>query len=209
MTPDQLRHVVPRMPADLASQAAAAINAACARFSIDTTLRQAHFTVQALHESRGFMSMTENLDYRADKLTLIWPKHFTPELARMYGRIDGVKAANQQMIANVAYANRMGNGSIESGDGWRFRGRGPGELTGKDNYRRCGTALGLDLVQFPEQVAQVSTGTAAFGWFWSVNGLNALADANNMLRCRVAVNGGTIGLEDCEHLLQLMLEALG
>lgn len=199
------------MPGDLAVSAAAAINATCARFDISTTLRQAHFTVQALHESHGFMRMLENLDYSADRLTLIWPKHFTPELAHLYGRIDGVKAANQQMIANIAYAGRMGNGSVESGDGWRYRGRGPGELTGKDNYRRCGAALGLDLdlVQFPEQVAQVGTGCAAFGWFWSANGLNAAADTNNMLRCRMAVNGGTIGLDDCEHLLQLMMEALG
>jgi putative chitinase len=208
MTPDQLRHVIPAMPIGVAHDAAAAINSACARFDIGTTLRQAHFAVQCLHESQGFMRMIENLNYSAERLLAIWPKRFTPETARLYGR-TAERPANQQMIANVAYANRMGNGSIESGDGWRYRGRGPGELTGKDNYRRCGAVLGLNLVEFPEQVAQIQVGTAAFGWFWHVNGLNAVADADNLLSCRIKVNGGTLGLDDCKDLLRLMKEALG
>lgn len=195
------------MPTAIAHDAAIAINAACARFDIDTTLRQAHFATQALHESTGFTRLVENLNYSAEALMLIWPKRFTKETARMYGRTPQ-HPANQQMIANVAYANRMGNGSIESGDGWRHRGRGPGQLTGREHYEKCGRALGLNLLASPDQVAQISIGTQAFGWFWHTHGLNEVADRNDILRCRAIVNGGDLGLEACETLLGKLLEVM-
>jgi putative chitinase len=210
MTPDQLRHAVPKMPITVAHAAAIAINAACARFDIDTSLRQAHFAAQALHESLGFTRMVENLDYSAEALLLIWPKRFTRETAQLYGRTTA-HPANQQMIANVAYASRMGNGSIESGDGWRYRGRGPGQLTGKENYQKCGRTLGMNLAQFPEQVAQIQVGTQAFGWFWSTHGLNEIAVAPDLActtRVRSIVNGGDLGLEACQSLLYSLLEVL-
>jgi putative chitinase len=199
------------MPIATAHDAAIAINAACARFDIDTTLAQAHFAAQALHESQGFTRMVENLNYTPQALLLIWPKRFTKETAQMYGRVDGVHPANQQMIANTAYANRMGNGSIESGDGWRFRGRGPGQLTGRETYQKCGRALGLNLVEFPEQVAQIQVGTAAFGWFWHVSGLNEVAKATDLactMRVRKVVNGGDLGLDACQGLLHSLLEVM-
>jgi putative chitinase len=216
MTPDQLRHAVPSMPIAIAHDAAIAINAACARFDISTTLEQAHFTVQCLHESRGFMKMVESLDYKAEQLLVVWPKHFTAETARMHGRVDHTNAhpgeklhpANPAMIANIAYAKRFGNGSIESGDGFRFRGRGPGQLTFAENYRKCGAALGLNLLQFPEQVAQIQVGTAAFGWFWSTHGCAAPARVNNLGCVRLKVNGGDLGLDACEGLLDKLLEVL-
>lgn len=204
----QLRTVLPQMPKSVADEAAVAITAVAGRFGITTTLRLAHFVVQMLHESRGFMSMVENLNYSADMLLHIWPRRFTPETARLYGRIDGVHAANPQMIANVAYANRMGNGSIESGDGWRYRARGPGQLTGRENYRLCGLALGMDLVNFPDQIAQITAGCLAFGWFWDTHSLNLRADQNDLTRVRLAVNGGTLGLDDCQHLLDAVLHAM-
>jgi putative chitinase len=207
MTPSQLRHAVPSMPIAIAHDAAIAINAACARFDISTTVEQAHFAVQCLHESKGFVSMTENLNYSVEALQLIWPKRFTRELAEMYGRTP-TRPANQQMIANVAYANRMGNGSIESGDGFRFRGRGPGQLTGKENYQKCGAALGLSLLASPDQVATIQVGTAAFGWFWTTHGCKKFAACNNLAGVRCAVNGGSIGLDDCERLLDKLLEVL-
>lgn len=211
MTPEQLRLIVPSMPMDLATTGAAALNSAMARYNISaTSQRQAYFVAQVLHETNGFMKMSESFDYAPDRLLLIWPSHFTPETARMYGRIDHVKPANQAMIANIAYANRMGNGSIESGDGWRYRGRGPG-LTGRENYRKCGAALGINIEAVPDQVSLPNLGCAAFAWFWSVHGCNAMADAGDIVRLRVAINGGDIGLQACidltDHCMRVLNES--
>lgn len=208
ITAEQLRAAVPTMPPDLAARAAAAANQTMPRFCIATPRQQAGFLGQALHESCGFTRMVENLNYRADALLKIWPKRFTLETARLYGRIDGVKPANQQMIANTAYANRMGNGSVESGDGWRYRGRGPGQLTGLDNYNACGRALGLDLLNCPDQVAQLETGLAAFAWFWKSNGLNELADAGKVDQVSARVNGGDLGLQARRDLTDALLKVL-
>nr|WP_267874082.1 glycoside hydrolase family 19 protein [Massilia polaris] len=117
------------------------------------------------------------------------------------------------MIANTAYANRMGNGSIESGDGWRYRGRGPGQLTGKDNYTACGEALGLDLVNCPDQVAEPTVGCLAFAWFWDKGNrtgksLNLVADIGKIDRLSLAVNGGSHGLAERIALTQRALEVL-
>jgi putative chitinase len=195
ITPDQLRQIVRTIGPATAIDAAAALNKVMPRFEINTLQRQGAFIAQALHESLGFTRMVENLNYSAETLLKIWPKRFTPETAALYGR-TATHAANQQMIANVAYANRMGNGSIESGDGWRYRGRGPGQLTGASNYRLCGKALGLDLVSSPDQVAQIEVGLMAFGWFWRANGLNELADNVEINRISARVNGGDLGLQE-------------
>jgi putative chitinase len=179
-----------------AIDAANALNKIMPKFEISTPQRQGAFIAQALHESLGFTRMVENLNYTAEALLKIWPKRFTPATAALYGRIDSLqKPANQPMIANTAYADRMGNGSVESGDGWRFRGRGPGQLTGASNYKLCGKALGLDLVTCPDQVAQLETGLAAFAWFWRNNGLNELADHAEINRISARVNGGDLGLQ--------------
>lgn len=208
MTLDQLARILPHSPAPLLAQFLAPLNAAMAKFGIDTPPRQANFIAQAAHESAGFARMVENLDYSATALRTIWPNRFTDETARLYGRIDGVKLANETMIANVAYANRMGNGSIESGDGFRYRGRGPGQLTGRDNYRACGTAIGSDLVRFPDQVAQPEAGCLTFAWFWRAHNLNALADENNITRISAIINGGDLGLQARIDLTNHALTAL-
>jgi putative chitinase len=192
-----------------AIDAANALNKYLPKFEINTRDRAGAFIAQALHESLGFTRMTENLNYTAEALLKIWPKRFTPDQAAMYGRSDSLKKpANPQMIANVAYANRMGNGSIESGDGWRYRGRGPGQLTGASNYKLCGKALGLDLLTYPDQVAQIETGLAAFAWFWRNNGLNELADNVEINRISGRVNGGDLGLQARYDLTVDVLKAL-
>ncbi|MCC6071471.1 glycoside hydrolase family 19 protein [Massilia sp. GCM10020059] len=193
-----------------------ALNNAMARFAINTPARQAAFLGQVVHESAGLTRMTEDLNYSPGTLMACFNNkkvtRFTPEMAALYARTVH-HPANQQMIANVAYANRMGNGSIESGDGWRYRGRGPGQLTGKDNYTACGEALGLDLVTCPDQVAEPTVGCLAFAWFWD-NGnrtgksLNLLADIGKIDRVSLAVNGGSHGLAERIALTQRALEVL-
>lgn len=193
-----------------------ALNNAMARFGIDTPARQAAFLGQVVHESLGLTRMTENLNYSPGTLMACFNNskvtRFTQEAAALYGR-TAYHPANQQMIANVAYANRMGNGAVESGDGWRYRGRGPGQLTGKDNYAACGAALGLDLVDCPDQVADPAVGCLAFAWFWDKGNrtgksLNLLADVGKIDRLSLAVNGGNHGLAERIALTQRALEVL-
>lgn len=207
MTPDQIRALA-HIPLATAEEFAGPLNAAAARFGIETTADRAHFVAQAVHESLGFTRLVENLNYKVQALLDIWPKRFTRETANLYGRVDGVKAAHQQMIANTAYANRMGNGSVESGDGWRYRGRGIGGLTGKDNYHRFGIAVGMDLVSFPEQVALPPLACASFAWFWKTHGLSELANANQTDRISVIVNGGDLGLQVRRDLTETAMEIL-
>lgn len=197
ITQAQLQRIAP-IPGALAAAFVAPLNAAIERFGIDT---RAAFVAQVLHETANLARMTENLNYTPAALMETFNTRtitrFTPELAALYGR-TAAHPANQTMIANVAYANRMGNGSIESGDGWRYRGRGPG-LTFKNNYAACGKALGLDLVRYPDMVAQPDVGCLAFGWFWVAGNrtgrdLGILAAAGRIDDVSRAINGGENGL---------------
>jgi putative chitinase len=207
--------LLPHSPVPLLRQFLEPLTAAMVHAQATTPQRQAHFLAQAAQESKGFTRMIESLDYRHDRLPVVWPKHFTADTALRYGRVEqdvgDVRAhpANQQMIANIAYANRMGNGSVESGDGWRYRGRGIGQLTGRDNYRRCGAALGVDLVRCPEQVAQPELACMTFAWFWLTNGINQLADAGDAVRVSAKVNGGDLGLQARLDLTDHALNIIG
>lgn len=181
----------------------APLNAAldrCAR----TPDARAAFLGQCLHESSNFASMSENLNYSPASLIATFntstKKRFTLETSALYGR-TAAHPANQQMIANTAYASRMGNGSIESGDGWRYRGRGPFQLTGTDNYRAAGAHLGTDLLASPDLVAMPEMGCMAAAWFWergnpTGRSLSLLADAGRFDDVSRAVNGGTKGLDE-------------
>ena len=211
MNIDQLQQIAPRAVPFLNS-----INAAIERFGIAPAASEAAFLAQMLHESANFTRMVENLNYSPAALMSTFNSssrtRFTVDMATMYGRI-AVHPANQEMIANIAYANRMGNGSIESGDGWRYRGRGPGQLTGRNNYEACGKALGLDLVGCPDQVAQPEVGCLAFAWFWSIGNktgrsLNSLAVAGRIDEISITVNGGTLGLPERSQLTARALEVL-
>lgn len=163
------------------------------KFGINTGLRLAHFLAQAGHESGGFRVTNENLNYSAKGLQGIFKKYFPSEsLALDY-------AKKPQKIANRVYGGRMGNGNEASGDGYKFRGRGYIQLTGRDNYTAFGKSIGVAIEENPDLVAtQYALASAA--WFWSKNGLNKIADtgatdaAVTMITKRV--NGGTIGLAD-------------
>ena len=164
-----------------------------AKFQINTPLRLAHFLAQCGHESGGFRVTSENLNYSAKGLMGIFKKYFPTEaLANSYQR-------QPQKIANRVYANRMLNGDEGSGDGFKFRGRGYIQLTGKDNYTQFGKAIGEDISSNPDSVSGKYALLSA-AWFWSKNGLNKLADggATDAVVTSITkrVNGGTIGLPD-------------
>jgi putative chitinase len=101
-----------------------------------------------------------------------------------------------EAIANVVYSNRMGNGPVESGDGWKYRGRGLKQLTGKDNANRCGKALGVDLVSSPDLLLQPFYAARSAAWFWKENNLSKFADLGDIEGMTKKVNGGLIGIED-------------
>jgi putative chitinase len=164
-----------------------------AKFQINTPLRLAHFLAQCGHESGGFKATQENLNYSAKGLNGIFKKYFPTEAsAASYAR-------NPQKIANKVYANRMSNGDEASGDGYKFRGRGYIQLTGRANYTLFGKAIGEDVTGNPDVVSGKYALLSA-AWFWSNNGLNKLADGGStdavVTTITRRVNGGTIGLAD-------------
>ena len=191
LTRNDLVAVMPRA-ASVADQVTPALDAAMARYEIDTPARMAAFLAQLAHESGQLQRWNENLGYRWQRLRQVFPKYFkTDAEAQAFDRQD-------ERIANRVYGGRLGNGPEDSGDGWRYRGRGPIQLTGKDNYRTCGAAIGVDLVSQPERLETPEVGCLAAGWFWSKRGLNALADAGDFVAITKKINGGLIGLEDRE-----------
>ena len=160
-----------------------------ARFDISTPYRQAAFVGQCQHESGNFKMLEENLNYKAESLIRTWPSRFDAENAEEY-------AHNPEKIANKVYAGRMGNGNEESGDGWKYHGRGLIQLTGKDNYTLCGDALMLDLLRDPEILLTPQGACLSAGWFWKKHGLNECAEAKQYELMTKRINGGNLGLED-------------
>jgi len=162
------------------------------KFQINTPLRLAHFLAQCGHESGGFKAVSENLNYSADGLKKIFPKYFPGNLAESYAR-------QPEKIASKVYGNRMGNGDEASKEGYKFRGRGYIQLTGKQNYTSFAQAIGDDIITNPDLVA-TKYPLASAAWFFSKNGLNSLADKGHgddvVTSVTKRVNGGTIGLAD-------------
>ena len=162
------------------------------KFEINTPLRLAHFLAQCGHESGGFKVVSENLNYGAAGLQSIFKKYFTPESAKEYQR-------KPEKIANIVYANRMGNSNQASGEGYKFRGRGFIQLTGKDNYAAFDKTVEEDILATPDLVATKYPLLSA-AWFFHKNGLHKIADegATDLVVTKVTkrVNGGTIGLPD-------------
>lgn len=162
------------------------------KYQICTALRMAHFLAQCAHESANFTRTEENLNYSLEALLRVFPKYFNTQNVAPYVR-------QPIEIASRVYANRMGNGSEESCDGWRYRGRGYIQLTGKDNYERFGAGVTENLIDHPELVASKYPLLSA-AWFWSVNRLNDIADrgADQQVVADLTkkINGGYKGLEE-------------
>jgi putative chitinase len=177
--------------------------AAMEEFEITTSDQIAMFLAQCAHESAYFTTVRENLNYSADGLNKIFPKYFAKA-----GRDVAQYAKQPEKIANVVYANRMGNGDEASGDGFRFCGRGYIQLTGKDNYEECGEELEKDLVNDPSYLETPEGAARSAAWFWWNNDLNKYADAQDIVTCTKKINGGTIGLEDRKENWESILAAL-
>jgi putative chitinase len=173
-------------------------------FDINTPKRVAAFLAQCGHESAGFNVLEENLNYSAQALLRVFPKYFKSEgMAADYSR----KPAK---IGNLVYGNRMGNGPPESGDGYRYRGRGILQVTGKNNYGRCSTYLFSDdrLVLDPDLLLIPENAILSAGWFWEVNNLNPLCDSGNFVLLTKRINGGTNGLPHRQQIYEKALRIL-
>lgn len=158
------------------------------KYGVNTPLRIAHFMGQIEHES-GLIPISENLNYSSNGLIRVFRKYFTDLEAIKYQR-------QPEAIANRVYANRMGNGNEASSDGWKYRGRGFIQLTGKNNYKALTDATGTNYVANPDLLLNESDAIIAALWFWKTNGLNELADKDSVTAVTKRINGGTIGLND-------------
>lgn len=159
------------------------MRAACALFAIDTRQRVAAFIGQCAHESAGFTRMEENLRYTTPK-----------RIMQMFSRVRTLEqaqalVAKPEALANVVYASRLGNGPQATGDGWRYRGRGLIQLTGREIYRRAANDLARPYEDQPDLVAQPSDACLTAAWFWFGNGLNSKADMGDTRAITRAING--------------------
>lgn len=185
-----------------ATKVATALDEACARFGINTGKRVAGFLAQCSHESRGFRATEENLNYGAQALTALFPKYFpNAALVAEYAR-------KPEKIANRIYGGRMGNGPEATGEGWKYRGRGFIQLTGKNNYTAFDAAMGKggSIVADPAPVALPGYAADSAAWFWASHGLNEIADRGDIVAMTKRINGGTIGLAERTKLYQQALK---
>lgn len=192
------------------------IRQTCKEFHIDTDKRIAAFLAQTSHESGGYTKLVENLNYRAPVMATCWPNRFAVKGPNGKPNKDakGINVPNQralslagkpEQIANAVYCDRMGNGSEKSGDGWKYRGRGLKQLTGKDNYTRCGKSLQVDLVDNPEKLLEPELAARSAGWFWETNNCADFIDRDDFTGLTRRINGGTIGLQDRERRYKAVL----
>ena len=167
-----------------------ALNEILPDYDINTPQRVAAFIAQCAHESGGFKFLTENLNYRAVTLRKLFSKYFpTDALAQEYEK-------KPEKIANRIYGGRMGNGPEETGDGFRYCGRGLIQLTGKANYQNFADSIETPVEEVSEYLQTFEGAVQSACWFWESNNLNALADAGDIKMMTKRINGGTIGLED-------------
>lgn len=184
------------------------IRETCERYGINTDKRIASFLAQTAHESAGYTMLEENLNYSDATMAAVWPNRFAvidPATKKPKKDEKGKNIPNAfakalhrkpEAIANTVYSNRMGNGTIESGDGWKHRGMGLKQLTGKDNHKRCGDALGVDFVSEPSLLLEPKWAAMSAGWFWSTNKLEVFADNDDLEGQTKKINGGLIGIDD-------------
>jgi predicted chitinase len=205
ITEQQLRRAVPSVSSTNLPSFVKTFNEYAEKFGINTPLRVVHFLAQVFHESDNLRRREENLNYSADGLLKVFPKYFK-------SRTEALAYAHKpQAIANRVYASRMGNGNEASGDGWRFKGRGYIGTTGRDNYKAYANSEFCkgDLMAHPEWLAQAPGDLKSALFFWYKNGLNALADKDDVNAVTKRVNGGYNGLANRGYLLRRFRKEFG
>lgn len=189
------------MPISPAKAWAEPIKKAFAQAELNTPQRQAAFLAQIAVESGQLTRVTENLNYGASALLRTFPKRFDADTVYDYARFP-------ERIANRAYANRYGNGPESSGDGWRFRGRGPIQITFKDNYRACAEATGIPCLSHPEFLERPEEGAIAAAWYWTSRRINEAADAGDIVEVTRRVNSGLFHLSHRKAYYEKALSVL-
>ena len=178
------------------------------KYGITTERRVAHFLSQCAHESAGFKRLEENLNYSAKSLRAVFGRYFGPAPKRDADEYH----RKPEMIANYVYMDefrkyKMGN--VNEGDGWRFRGRGLKQLTGRENYTRFGATVDMTAEEAAEYVATPAGAIESACWFWDANNLNDIADGDDVKRMTKKINGGSIGLDDRKRRYMHAMEVLG
>lgn len=181
MTPEQLKKILPLCRDPRTWQIA--LDAACKEFDITGKPRLSMFLAQIGHESAQLNSLRENLSYGVRGLMATWPRRFPTEASAM------PFARQPERLANFVYADRLGNGNYQSGDGFKYRGGGVIQTTGKANYEQTGKALGIDLVAAPQKIEEHAVAARAGAWFWKVHGCNELADVGDIDKVTETING--------------------
>lgn len=211
MTAEELLQIMPNAGAN-AEIYAAPLTAAMAEFNINTPTRQAAFLAQIAHESSQLAHAQENLNYRPQAIlstfNTVKRTRFTAEQAEQYGRTAN-HPANQVMIANIAYANRNGNGDVASGDGWTYRGAGLIQLTFRSNHEACADFFDVPHKAIGAWLRAPEGACRSAGRFWQKNGLNELADAGEFESITLKINGGLRGQDDRVALWDSARETLG
>jgi putative chitinase len=200
LTKQQLKQLLPKNP--YIDQWHKALSQLLPDYEINTAKRIAAFIAQCAHESGGFIFLTENLNYKAESLLKVFPKYFKDmATAKAYEK-------KPEKIANKIYGGRMGNGDEPTGDGWRYRGRGLIQLTGKTNYTWFAASLEISPEEAAEYTQTFEGAAQSACWFWETNKLNQFADSGDIVTMTKRINGGTIGLDDrikhYEHALHVL-----
>lgn len=214
ITREQVAQIIPRNP--YVDQWTDALNKLLPDYGIDTVARVGDFIGQCAHESANFTQLNENLNYSAQGLANTWPNRFAVKGAdgkpiKPYApnELATTIQRNPEQIANNVYADRMGNGNVESGDGWQFRGRGLIQLTGRANYTAFGSTVDMTPEQVVEYVQTCEGAVASACWFWTTNKLNQYADSGDIETMTRRINGGLHGLEDRIAKCKLARQVLG
>jgi putative chitinase len=203
ITLDLLTHMCPKTKASILEGYLEPLNTVAEYYEMNVNpARLAGFLAQTAHESGGYTAIKENLNYSAKGLMGTFKKYFpTEDIANQY-------AKKPERIANRVYANRMSNGPEESGDGYRFCGRGLIQLTGRANYTKFAQDLGMSLEDTIAYLETPNGAVASAGWFWDNNKLNQYCDSGDFVTLTKRINGGTIGLEDRKHHYELAMHYL-
>lgn len=197
----QVKEVLSKAGYNISQQLEQAINKTLEKYMINTDLKKVHFLAQIIHESQGLTKVEENLNYSAKRLVEVFPKYFTSTTAVNY-------ANKPNLIGSRIYANRMGNGDEKTTDGYKYRGRGYIMNTGKSQYQILTKEFAVDFVGNPDLLKQLPYSMLSAGFYWYRNNLNILAEQDKIKEITKAINGGYIGLDDRNRIVEKLKKLL-